>query len=107
MVKNITLAGENTQISLLDGNYIRAYSDQYGAWDMGWVRPYADSTCYIETVATTYTPIFRLPKSVRYVANSFTYSTKLRKVGKYEAPYDVWRRKQGKSGVEELITIDD
>jgi len=85
-----------SQIGLLDANLIRKEFANAHAWNMGEIRPYADSLCFISAKATTYSKLFNIPKSTSFNGNWFIYSTNLRP-SEYtveDSPYTVWLRKQ-------------
>lgn len=85
-----------SQIGVYDAELIRNSGVDYLSWSMGSIRPYEDSLCYISVIATTYTTIFKLPKTIRFNGNRFTYWTNLRprEFTKEDQVYQQWLEQQ-------------
>ena len=98
---------QGQSIGKIDEDKIRANGEQYVSWNMGEIRPYHDSNCYIDTEVTTYTTIFGIPKSIRFSSKSFDYYTTLRAVVETVNPYDIWmKREDSNIGIVQEVTID-
>ena len=96
-----------SQIGLYDAEIIRNNGEPYLSWSMDSIRPYKNSECYISVVATTYTRIFGLPKSIRFNGNKFTYWTTLRErdFGPEDQPYSEWLKQQTKDYIKYIESL--
>ena len=92
-------------IGRVDVKAIREKPFEYISWNMGEIRPYLDSDCYIDTEVTTYSLIFGLPKTLRFSGDVFEYYTSLRETSGYESPYSIWLRREDINNSGSVINI--